>query len=256
MKFCCLSPSMATDESVDHSSRREASVSRAAPRYLSRPQLFICTICCIFTLFHASLSRVQAQQPDASKFKQTYEQARAECNALWSDPVFDPLRDKIPLNDDKPTHQMLTNPERLRPEDKHLADLAIKTLERCRAGYAPAYAMLPIQLRAMIPDAESRQDTLAAELYTGKITFGEFVIGLSRIRGEMTSAFSALSQSSQSSQSEPRSNETLSAVQQAAQAVPRATTEPAVVRQVRLALVVGNSSYSTLPRLSNPARDA
>jgi hypothetical protein len=64
---------------------------------------------------------------------------------------------------------------------------------------------------------------------------------------------------SKSSQSEPRSNETLSAVQQAASAVPhqeRATTEPAVVRQVRLALVVGNSSYSGLPKLANPANDA
>jgi len=36
----------------------------------------------------------------------------------------------------------------------------------------------------------------------------------------------------------------------------RTTTEPAVPRQVRLALVVGNSSYSGLPKLANPANDA
>jgi hypothetical protein len=32
--------------------------------------------------------------------------------------------------------------------------------------------------------------------------------------------------------------------------------EPAVARQVRLALVIGNSSYSGLPKLANPANDA
>jgi hypothetical protein len=232
-----------------------------------RGQLFICTkllICCLLTLLYASSESVQAQQPDASKFNQTYEnaisKARAECASLWSDSVFDPIRDKFPLGEDKPTHQMLTNSERIRAEDKPLADLAIKTIEQCRAAYAPAFAMLPVQVSAMIKGAYQRQDALIAELYVGTITIGEHNIGMNRIRGEIASALSGIPQSTRSSQSGPSAAEPLSAAQQAAPAVPpqqeRITTEPAVKRQLRLALVVGNSSYSGLPKLSNPANDA
>jgi hypothetical protein len=142
---------MNTEASVDHSISRADSVFHGSPLSTT---LLIC-----IALLHPSTESAHAQEPDGSSFKQTFETAtsktRAECNALWSDSVFDPLRDKIPLIDDKPTHQMLTNSERLRPEDKHLADLAIKTNERCRAAYAPAYALLPVQLRAMIAGAES-----------------------------------------------------------------------------------------------------
>jgi hypothetical protein len=39
---------------------------------------------------------IRAQQPDATKFNQTYESAVAkaheECHALWADPAFDPIR--------------------------------------------------------------------------------------------------------------------------------------------------------------------
>ena len=236
--------------------------SRVAPAFCIRA--FVCAklLICIALAF-VCIESVQAQEPDASKFNQTYEnaisKARAECDALWSDPVFDPLRDKIPLNDDNPTPQMLTNSDRLRPEDKHLADLAIETVKRCRAAYAPAYAMLPAPVNAMIPAAQLRQDALIAELYVGKITFGELNIGLSRIRGEILAALSGIPQSTRSSQSEPSTAEPLSAAQQAAPAVPqqtRTTTEPAVVRQDRLAVVIGNSRYSGLSKLSNPANDA
>ena len=80
MRFCGLSLPMTTDASVDHSRGRAAPVFRVGPRYLSRPQLFICTICCIFTLLHASGSSVQAQEPDASNFKQTFETAISNTN--------------------------------------------------------------------------------------------------------------------------------------------------------------------------------
>ena len=111
-----------------------------------------------------------------TKFNQTYESAAAkaheECHALWADPAFEPIRDKIPL-EDKPTFPMLKNSERLRPKDRPVADLAIKTLERCRAAYAPVYAMLPPQVYRVVQGLERREDALIIELYTGKITFGE-----------------------------------------------------------------------------------
>jgi hypothetical protein len=247
---------MTADETVDHFTGRAISV--FCIRSFISAKILIC-----LTLLLASFERVQAQEQDPTKFNQTYEnvmsKARAECDALWSDPVFDPLRDKIPLNDDNPTQQMLTNSDRLRPEDKHLADLAIKTVERCRAAFAPAYAMLPAPVNALVPGAYLRQNALIAEFYVGKITFGELNIGLSLIKGELLAALSGIPQSTRSSQSDPSSTEPLSTAQQAAPAAPQPTriaTEPAVVRQVRLALVVGNSRYSDLSKLSNPANDA
>ena len=101
---------------------------------------------------------------------------------LWSDHAFDPLRDKVSLGEEKPTSPMLTNTERLRPEDKPLADLAIKTLERCRAAHA---AILPRQVNTLILGFQRRQDALIAELYVGKITFGEYNVNMNRINGEV-----------------------------------------------------------------------
>jgi uncharacterized caspase-like protein len=253
---------MTTDRIMDHFT------GRTAPALCVRT--FICSIflTCL-TLFYASTEQAEAQQPDASKFNQTFEaavsKARAECQELWSNSAFDPIRDKFPFGDDplghdKPTHQMLTNSDRLRTEDKLLADLAIRTLEQCRKASAPVFAMLPAQVNATMAGAYQRQDALIAELYVGKITFGEFNIGMSRIKGEILAALSGIPQSTRSSQSEPPSTEPLSAAQQAASAGPQqertTKTESALVRQGRIALVIGNSSYSGLPKLANPANDA
>jgi hypothetical protein len=133
----------------------------------------------IAALLCANDASVNAQQPDAAKFNQGYEsaaaKAHAECLALWSDHVFDPLRDKFPLGDEKPTISMLTNSQRLRAKDKPLADLAIKTIERCRAGLTPVLAMLPPQVNQYILGIQRRQDALIAELYVGKTTIGEYI---------------------------------------------------------------------------------
>ena len=71
---------------------------------------------------------IHAQQPNAATFDPTYVVAKAReyCLTLWSDHAFDRIRDKVPLGEEKPTSSMLTNTQRLRPEDKPLADHAIK----------------------------------------------------------------------------------------------------------------------------------
>src|SRR5262249_35996055 len=78
-----------------------------------------------------------AQQAESLDFNQTLaaaaQKAVADCKALWSDHAFDGLRTKIPLDGEKPTVGMLTNTEKLHPKDKPVADLAIKTLEKCRS---------------------------------------------------------------------------------------------------------------------------
>ena len=75
------------------------------------------------------------QQFDAGNFQAATAKATEYCTTLWSDHAFDPLRDKIPLLGEQPTSSMLTNPQRVRPEDKPLADLALKTAEKCNAAY-------------------------------------------------------------------------------------------------------------------------
>jgi hypothetical protein len=114
-----------------------------------------------------------AQQPDATKFNQNYAEALAkakqECAALWSDHVFDPLRSKLALSDTKPTLSMLTNSERVRPKDRQLAELAIKTNEKCREGYSIPFAQLAPQVSSVIDGVYRTRDALIAELYIGKI---------------------------------------------------------------------------------------
>jgi hypothetical protein len=149
-------------------------------------------------LLWGSIPRLSAEEGGTSAFNQTYERtlakAQEECKTLWSSHTFDWLRQKIPLGEEKPTLSMLTSKERLHPKDKPRADLAIKTNEQCRQAYAPLYAMLPAGVRDMISGLERRQDAVIAELYVRKITFGEFNVKWSQLRGEHFSALSGISQ--------------------------------------------------------------
>ncbi len=207
--------------------------------------VLICGIC----------AHAQAQQSNAPTFNESYEsafaKARQECTALWSDRAFDPLRSKIPLGGDKPTFSMLTNTQKLQPKDKPLADLAIKTLEKCRAAYAPVYAMLPPQVSNMINGVERRQDDFIARLYNGQITFGEYNVGMNELTGKLTEAISGIP-------SQPKSASAISQPTPAPVAQVRAPVAPPVAtfNGKRLALVIGNSNYAKLPKLSNPTNDA
>ena len=198
----------------------------------------------------------QAQEPHSPTFNQTYEgafaQARAACKTLWSDRLFDPLRGKIPLGEEKPTFSMLTNTEKLRSKDKPLADSAIKTLEKCRTAYAPVYAMLPPQPNAMIHGVEREQDAKVAELYNGKITFGDFNVAMNNLNGALSAALSGISPP-------PKSSTTTQVAEKAASPPPlQQHATPTVVpsNETRIALVIGNSNYTKLPKLSNPTNDA
>jgi hypothetical protein len=189
-------------------------------------------------------------------------EATAECKALWSSNTFDTLRKKIPLGDEKPTLAMLTNRERLYPKDRPLADLAIKTLEKCRAAVAPAYAMFPPQIGAMKDGIDRKHDAVIAQLYVGKITFGEYNARMARLYEESASFLSGIPQSNQSNRSDSASaNNTSSNTAPVVSTITTQASQPAEpelgaspVR--RFALVIGNSNYLNLPKLSNPANDA
>ena len=89
-------------------------------------------------------------QDFAKSYQAAVTQAQEQCVALFADHVFDSLRTKIPLNGGKPTFAMLTNTEKVRPKDKAIAALAVKTVEKCRVGWEPVLAMLPSQMNSLI----------------------------------------------------------------------------------------------------------
>ena len=111
------------------------------------------------------------QQFDAENFQAATAKATEYCTTLWSDHAFDPLRDKIPLLGGQPTSSMLTNPQRVRPEDKPLADLVLKTAEKCNAAFATALAMLPPPVHAKLLSLTRQVDALNTQLSTGKNYF-------------------------------------------------------------------------------------
>jgi hypothetical protein len=219
----------------------------------------------LFAIFLCSADAdAQAQQFDPNNkfndtFQSAYAKAKAACDALWSDHAFDPFRKKIPLIEDKPTFEMLKNNEKLKVSDRPIADLAIKTLEKCRAGYAPVYAtFLPPAVNEMIRGIDRRQDAIIAELYRGRITFGEFNIALSRLRGEFSAAVSGVQVLQPDSSPQEASNKGSAATKAAQQPKVEQKENPSIVQphETRLALVIGNSGYANLPKLSNPANDA
>jgi hypothetical protein len=189
--------------------------------------------------------------------------ARERCVQLWSDHKFDRLRDKIPLGDQKPTFSMLKNPERLSPKDRPLAEEAVKTLEECRKAYVPVFALLPPQVNAMMQGIERRQDALIAQLYTGKISFGEYNVKADQMIGELTKVLSGFGQSAQAPSSPVAPSNSIVSNEKAlsrpgvpADRSANVTPKSVSSHQIRMALVVGDSSYVSLPKLANPVRDA
>jgi hypothetical protein len=205
---------------------------------------------------------VQAQQSSAQTFNNSYEsavaKARETCTTLWSDHSLDPLRDKIPLGDEKPTFAMLKNSEKLKVKDRPIADLAIKILEKCRSAYADVYALLPSQVSAMLHGVERRQDAIIAEIYRGKITFGEFNIAMNRLSGELASALSGVPVAQPATAKHEAPNKAAAATRtvQQSKVEEREKSPITQLHETRLALVIGNSGYTNLPKLSNPANDA
>ena len=163
----------------------------------------------------------------------------------------------------KRTFSQLTNSEKLLHKDRPMADSAIKVVEKCRELYAPAYAKLPQPIQIAIHGIERRQDALIAELYMGKITFGAFNVGMDRLTGEFAQTVSAItfggpnnaSNSSNQSQSEKPRQSSLSPKGSAETKTANSSLQPQAP-QTRLALVIGNSDYTNLSKLSNPQNDA
>ena len=209
----------------------------------------------------ANAAGAEATTPPVQDFAKSYQaaitQAQQQCLALFADHAFDPLRTKIPLNGEKPTFAMLTNTEKVGSKDKALAKLAVKTIEKCRVAWEPALAMVSPQMNLLIQNLYQKQDAFIAELSTGKITFGEYNVAVDKIIGEAAEIISGVTPSTSSSNATPTSRTPPSATAPPSPAAASHVAPPvAQFHRLRLALVVGNSNYANLPKLSNPTNDA
>jgi hypothetical protein len=197
------------------------------------------------------------QQFDAGTFQAANAKATEYCTTLWSDRAFDTLRDKIPLLGEQPTSSMLINAERVRLEDKPLADLALKTAEKCNEAFATAWLMLPPPVHAKLLRLQRQGDALNTQLSMGKITFGEYNQKNILLRKQVALAFASLSegrgvQTARSAVTIPELKPLPPPKPTAQNAAPQISTP----HEVRIALVIGESRYVNLPKLLNPEKDA
>ena len=155
---------------------------------------------------------------------------------------------------------MLTNNEKLQPEERPLADLAIKTLKKCRKVSAPIISRLPVNIQLLSQGYERKQDALIAELYNGKITFGEYNTAGERLRGEYLKGISEYIASSQShapkTAQTPKENAQSPPLPKASAGVEQSQLATRTFQGTRLALIIGNGDYAKLPKLTNPPNDA
>ena len=152
---------------------------------------------------------------------------------------------------------MLTNPRRVRPEDKPLADLALKTAEKCKTAAATAWAMLPPPAHAKVLKLIQQSDALNTQLSKGKITFGEYNVRRVEIQTEIVLAIATIPPGArvETAQSGATALDTkpLPPPKPPVQIAPPQTSAS---HEVRIALVIGESRYVNLPRLANPEMDA
>jgi hypothetical protein len=197
-----------------------------------------------------------SEESPSTDFGTAFAKAHAACLALWADPVFDSLRKKIPLGGEtNPTIAMLTNPERIGPKDKPVADKAVRTVEKCRALYAPAFALLPQQTQLLLRASWREEDNLIAQAYAGKITIGAFNVRMNRLNSNFEKAIYGPPAQPTTAAAAAHSRAQLTDTEKA-KAGDVAHPHTTVPQLRRIALVVGNGAYQYLPRLGNPAADA
>jgi hypothetical protein len=215
----------------------------------------------LVSIHHADAQAPQPAGPTAHNHNldEMVTKAHDKCAALWLDHAFDPLRGKIPLGVEEPSSDMLANSERLGEADKPLVQLVTKALERCRDAYAPVVAKLPPQIKTMVQGAQREQHATTAGLHAGKITVGQYSAAMSKLNAKFVESFSRIRTSPQPAALPPHESDSAQSAVPPGQPPAAAASQPLIDRktsQSKLALVIGNSTYSNLSKLTNPVNDA
>src|SRR5262249_23337288 len=100
--------------------------------------------------------------------------SRQQCESLMADPALNPIRDKVGLyGPDQQTFAMRTNTDYATTEEKPVIALWAQKRDQCEQINRPVLAKAPVQMAAVINAGKQVTDSMIAELYLGKITYGE-----------------------------------------------------------------------------------
>jgi len=100
--------------------------------------------------------------------------SRQQCESLMADPALNPIRDKVALfNTEQQTFAMRTNTDYVSSEEKSAIALWAQKRDQCQLIERPMWAKAPPQIAAVANAARQLTDSMIAELYLGRITYGE-----------------------------------------------------------------------------------
>jgi hypothetical protein len=130
------------------------------------------------------------------KFKEAVAQEVQACNSSLADPALDPIRAKVAVLDpDKQTFAMRTNTDRVSEQDKPVIALWAQKREECQANWRRSVApIVAAQIVAVAESSAQVTDSLVAELYLGKLTYGEFAEKRAQNKAELTTALANIRQ--------------------------------------------------------------
>lgn len=100
-----------------------------------------------------------------------------KCRTAYRDPALDPIRNKLPVlaGLQRPILEMLSDSSRITEEQKPLILLYDKYVIECNNGYSQIFALVGPNYVAVHSQTVGLGQANRADLYQGKITFGEYV---------------------------------------------------------------------------------
>jgi hypothetical protein len=111
--------------------------------------------------------------------QQRFQAADKACEALYADARLDPIRGKVALNNSvkQTTFAMRTDTKTVSPGEKPLIALWADKREQCFRVYDPALEPLAAPQVVVVWHAMwGATDAAIAELYLGRITYGDFAV--------------------------------------------------------------------------------
>jgi hypothetical protein len=138
-------------------------------------------------------TNIAAAQGEA--FQQSLADLNVKCAEIYRDSSLDPIRKKVAIGSLKDqTFEMRTNTEYPTAEEKRAIVIWGKDRDSCFRAGATFLAMLPAEVAAVMCAYYEVIDSFIAELYHGRITYGELAAHRSRNADEMQTAVADIKQ--------------------------------------------------------------
>lgn len=135
----------------------------------------------------------QTQQRET--FQQRVVQAQQVCNSVYADPALNPIRGKVSLDrPDNVTFAMRTNTDYASDSERPAIALWAQKRDECHNAGAPALAMMPGPLSALMEGSHNAINALVAQLYLRKITYGQYAEKTAENIAQLHTAYASVQQ--------------------------------------------------------------